>query len=81
MMRQGGPIIVTESQVTSAIEEIYASEPSPGELALQLIAIADAHTIERSAILSWIHDRPRHEMSTAHFLRWCQRYGFDRVYA
>lgn len=69
---------MTEEQIAAAIAEMYALEPSPEELAAQLVAIADAHTINRHVILMWIHDRPRHEMSTAHFLQWCRRYDFDR---
>ena len=67
---------VTEEQIAAAIADVYAAEPSPEQLAAQLVAVAAAHNIDRNAILLWVHDRPRHEMSTAHFLRWCQRYDF-----
>ena len=42
----------------------------------QLAAVAVANGLTASEILLWIHDRPRHEMSAAHFVRWCGRYGF-----
>ena len=62
--------------ITAAIADAYAQEPSPEQLAEQLRAVAAAHGLAEHHIMLWIHDRPRHEMSTAAFVRWCQRYGF-----
>jgi hypothetical protein len=66
----------TAERIRDAIAEVYAEEPSPDQLAEQLAAVAAAHGLGLRDILLWIHDRPRHEMSAAHFLLWCERYGF-----
>lgn len=66
----------TVDRIRDAIAEVYAEEPSPEQLAEQLAALAAAHGVSVGEVLLWIHDRPRHEMSAAHFLRWCERYGF-----
>jgi fructose-1,6-bisphosphatase/sedoheptulose 1,7-bisphosphatase-like protein len=62
----------TAERIRDAIAEVYAAEPSPDQLA----TVAAAHGLGLRDILLWIHDRPRHEMSAAHFLLWCERYGF-----
>ncbi len=62
-------------RICDAIADLYANEPSPEQLAAQLAAVAGAHGIGTGEILLWVHDRSQHEMSTAHFVRWCRRYG------
>ena len=79
MDTEGAPImprLETGDRIRDAIAEVYASEPTPDQLAEQLAAVAAGNGLGAGEILLWLHDRPRHEMRAAHFTRWCRRYGF-----
>ena len=76
MIEAGMPITTSAERIRDALAEMYAAEPAPDELAEQLVATAAAIGVDEHVIVLWIHDRPRHEMSAAHFRRWCALYGF-----
>jgi glycyl-tRNA synthetase beta subunit len=68
----------TAAAIARAIGEHYPNEAEPDQLAEQLRAVASAHGIDDLTILLWVHDLPRHPLSTGHLIAWCTRYGLAK---
>lgn len=62
------------NRIARAICELYPEEHAPEQIAEQLQAVASARGITEAEVLMFLHDRPRQELSTAHFVLWCARY-------
>jgi hypothetical protein len=62
-----------EGTIRAALQEL--AEADAAALAPELADIAAHHRIPLTAVLAWIHDRPRPPLlSPREFLRWTQRY-------
>jgi fructose-1,6-bisphosphatase/sedoheptulose 1,7-bisphosphatase-like protein len=63
-------------KVAIAIAEEYADQRDAApQIAEQLVAIAEAEGIPLLDLFVWIHDRPRHELSTFALRSWRKRVG------
>ncbi len=66
-------------RIAAAIVEVYPGERCIVDLAEQLYIAAALDGVPSQAVLAWLHDLPRHELSVAAFRAWCDRYGIRRT--
>ncbi len=61
--------------IAAAIAFEYPGVDAPA-IAEQLVASAESDGIPSTALITWIHDKPRHDLSLRAWRDWCGRYNF-----